>query len=180
MTIQNNIYPELFAVQNEFLNALKHLIRDLKWESESKEYHACRFKYQGSDFVYRKAKITPTKTGQFVTIWKRSKEGTIVPYGEADPIDFLMVYTPAANNSGFFLFPKNCLINYAILASENMSGKLGFRVYPPWDITTSKQAMKTKEWQDQYFFDLSKDDELNKNHFQNILIPFNTWNSMKN
>ena len=41
-------------------------------EVESSEYQACSFKVNNKIVKYRHAKITPTKNGQFVTIWKRN------------------------------------------------------------------------------------------------------------
>jgi len=40
-------------------------------EAESAEYEAHFFKLNNLAVRYRKAKVTPTKTGQFVTFWKR-------------------------------------------------------------------------------------------------------------
>ena len=40
-------------------------------EAESVDYGACRAELDGKRLVLRVAKTTPTKTGQFVTIWKR-------------------------------------------------------------------------------------------------------------
>lgn len=50
-------------------------LKDLKWNSENIEYGACLFTLNGKTIQHRVSKITPTKTGQFVTIWKRNKGG---------------------------------------------------------------------------------------------------------
>ena len=57
---------------------------NLKWNLESAEYGACSFKLNGKTIQFRVSKITPTKTGQFVTIWKRNKEGITEPFDNAD------------------------------------------------------------------------------------------------
>jgi hypothetical protein len=44
-------------------------------ETESSEYGACHFKLNGNEIQFRVSKITPAKTGQFVTIWKRDEHG---------------------------------------------------------------------------------------------------------
>jgi hypothetical protein len=59
-------------------------------EAESAEYGACSFQLNRLAVRFRTAKITPTKTGQFVTLWKRTEAGPIAPYEEADEIDFVL------------------------------------------------------------------------------------------
>ena len=49
-------------------------------------------------------------------------------------------------------------LNY--LRTNTTNGKMAMRVYPSWDSLTSKQAMKTQEWQLPYFIDMSHVDEL--------------------
>jgi hypothetical protein len=44
-------------------------------ERESLEYAACSFKLNSMSVKFRVAKITPTKIGQFVTLWKRVSKG---------------------------------------------------------------------------------------------------------
>ena len=43
---------------------------ELTIEDESQEYGACTFRLNDLKIKFRISKITPTKTGQFVTIWK--------------------------------------------------------------------------------------------------------------
>lgn len=50
-------------------------------EAEGSEYEACRLGLNGYNIVFRVAKTTPTKIGQFVTVWKRLHTGApIMPY----------------------------------------------------------------------------------------------------
>ncbi|MCP5369402.1 MAG: MepB family protein [Rickettsiaceae bacterium] len=46
---------------------------------------------KGKKGLFRIAKKTPTKSGYFVTIWKRGADSIIAPYEEADAIDFVVV-----------------------------------------------------------------------------------------
>jgi hypothetical protein len=59
-------------------------------ESESAEYGACTFVLNGLSICFRIAKITPKKTGQFVTLWKRMGKSSIQPFDLSDSIDFLL------------------------------------------------------------------------------------------
>lgn len=125
---------------------------NFKKEAESQEYKACTFTLNGKHIVCREAKITPKKTGQFVTFWKRNIQGTIEPFSENDSFDFFVVHLQMENQSGQFVFPKAVLHKKGILSTKRKKGKLAFRVYPIWDNPTSKQATKTQRWQLNYFY----------------------------
>jgi hypothetical protein len=49
-------------------------LSNIEIEKESSEYCAYRFEINTKKILFRQAKITPTKTGQFVTLWKRNIE----------------------------------------------------------------------------------------------------------
>ncbi|CDG98435.1 conserved hypothetical protein [Xenorhabdus bovienii str. puntauvense] len=54
-------------------------------EKESHEYSAMRFGINGKAIVFRQAKTTPNKMGQFVTLWKRSTpDSEIMPFEQRD------------------------------------------------------------------------------------------------
>ncbi|WET01439.1 MepB family protein [Flavobacterium sp. YJ01] len=125
----------------------------LQKEDESDEYSAFRFSLNNKKICYREAKITPTKTGQFVTLWKRNKKGIIEPFDFSDNIDFVIVSVRKEENWGQFIFPKKILLEKGIFSTEKKEGIRATRVYPPWDETTSKQAQKTQKWQLDHFFD---------------------------
>lgn len=125
-------------------------------EAESAEYGAYDFEINGLSAKYRVAKITPTKIGQFVTLWKRVGEGPIQPFDHSDPIDFFVVSTRSGNDFGQFVFPKSVLLEKGILSDCNREGKRAIRVYPPWDHATNKQAIKTQKWQLDYFLDIAE------------------------
>lgn len=130
-------------------------------EAESLEYGACTFKLNGLNVRFRIAKITPTKTGQFVTLWKRLNDGPIQPFDATDPIDLFIVSTRKDNRLGHFVFPMSTLIEKRIVTFNGKEGKRGIRVYPPWDATMSKQAQKTQNWQLAYFIEFEKQELLN-------------------
>ena len=124
-------------------------------EAESAEYGACSFKLNGLALRFRTAKITPTKTGQFVTLWKRKGTGPIEPYQSSDEIDLFLVTTRKGERFGHFVFPKSALIKHGILSNNGKEGKRAIRVYPPWDETTNQQAQKTQQWQLEFFMEIS-------------------------
>lgn len=135
-------------------------ISDFKTESESREYHACHFKLNNTNILSRSAKTTPKKVGQFVTFWKRNKNGIIEPFSEKDQIDFYTVNVQSENKLGQFVFPKSVLIKKGIITTDKKEGKRGFRVYPKWDIAKNKQAELTQKWQLNYFYEINSSTNL--------------------
>lgn len=131
-------------------------VKDFNLHKESAEYGACSFLLNGKSVQYRCAKITPKKTGQFVTVWKRNNHGITAPFDVADELDFMFITAKSENLFGQFIFPKEILIEKGIITKGNKEGKRGMRVYPPWDIPTNKQAIKTQGWQLNYFFSVER------------------------
>jgi hypothetical protein len=126
-------------------------------EAESSEYGAYTFEVNTLSVKFRTAKITPTKIGQFVTLWKRIDKGPIQPFDFTDSIDLFIISTRKDNRLGQFVFPKSILCEQGIISTNNKEGKRAIRVYPPWDETLSKQAQKTQKWQLDYFLEIPSD-----------------------
>lgn len=153
-----------YAIQNE-LNRINELVyrkcglglTNLKISTESVEYGACSFMLNGNKIQQRFSKITPTKSGQFVTTWQRNEHGITVPFDVADNIDFLVITSRSGEDFGQFIFSKKVLADKGIISRNGKEGKRGIRVYPPWDITTNKQAKKTQHWQTNYFLTIKND-----------------------
>lgn len=129
-------------------------------ELESTEYGACIFKLNDFSIRFRVAKTTPTKIGQFVTLWKRIGNSAIQPFDASDPIDFFIVSTRKNGHFGQFVFPKSVLSELGVLSINGKDGKRGIRVYPSWDKTLNRQAQNTQKWQEKYFIDLSDDNKI--------------------
>lgn len=130
-------------------------------EKESKEYQAHTFSLDKNIVCYRLAKITPTKTGLFVTLWKRNPDGPITPFHIEDKIDFFIISCLKENHFGQFIFPKAVLYDKGILSDEFKEGKRAIRLYPPWDKDLNKQAQKTQQWQLEYFIEIPEDKPIN-------------------
>ncbi len=129
-------------------------LQDLSISSESKDYQACSFYLNDQHVICRTAKITPKKVGQFVTIWKRMNGGPIQPFDYSDSFNLLVINVQTNEHFGQFVFPKEILLKKGIIRSKSKVGKLGFRVYPPWDKTTNASATKSQRWQENYFLNL--------------------------
>ena len=121
---------------------------------ESTEYAAYSFELNNKKIQHRLSKITPTKIGQFVTIWKRNTIGITEPYDILDGIDFIIITCRKDNLLGQFIFPTSALANKGIISTEIKDGKRGIRIYPPWNIPTSKQTIATQKWQSNFFISI--------------------------
>ncbi len=144
-------------------------LSDYGEELESKDYAAARFKLNNLSIVFREAKTTPTKTGQFVTLWKRSTDGPIQPFGLTDKIDYYIIGVRNDHNYGHFILSQRILIEQKILKTDQSKGKLAIRVYAPWDATNSKHAANTKKWQLNCFVEFSPNKYFDYNKIKNLL-----------
>ncbi len=163
------MHPNLKIIKEQLYDTCGFEFTNLSINSESLEYGACSFKLSGNKIQHRVSKITPTKTGQFVTIWKRNKNGITEPFDSKDNFDFVIITSVCNENIGQFIFPKSILVEKGIITNNNNEGKRGIRVYPSWDKTTSKQAEKTQKWQINYFLNISRNQESKCTLFKSLL-----------
>jgi hypothetical protein len=139
-------------------------------DTECKKYNGCSFVINNKIIIFRSAKITPKKRGQFVTFWKRPLiNGPIIPFDVEDLVDYFVVIVKFKEQLGQFTFPRYVLLRHGIISQQNRGGKRALRVYAPWDICDNDQAKKTQSWQLKYFHKIIFSDILNnisiKNYF---------------
>ncbi len=170
MTIINSFHSDLKIAKELIYDKCSFDITNPKLNSESAEYGACSFDLNRKTIQHRVSKITPTKIGQFVTIWKRNKDGVTEPYDILDDIDFVIITSKCGDNFGQFIFPKSVLADKGIITKNGKEGKRGIRVYPPWDTATSKQAEKTQSWQTKYFLTIQNDNSTDLEKAKRLLI----------
>ncbi|MFC5220318.1 MepB family protein [Streptomyces coerulescens] len=140
-------------------------------EPESAEYAAHGFTLDGLSVRFRVAKTTPTKVGQFVTVWQRSTEGPIRPFDAEDGVDLFVISSRDSGHFGQFVFPREVLRRRGIVSRDGSGGKRGFRVYPPWVTTTSRQASTSQAWQVQHFLPLGEADPVDAARVQALYHP---------
>ncbi len=124
-------------------------------EADNAEYGAAISAIGRSPGRFRVGKLTPTKVGLFVTVWRRSLGGSTEPLPAEECIDALVVCVREDSRFGAFAFPKAALVKYGVVSVGGTGGKRGFRVYPPWSATTNRQAKKSQQWQCRYFFEMA-------------------------
>lgn len=159
---------ELLLFEVNILKYLNLQISKLKREEECEEYLGFNFTLGTHNFKFRKAKITPKKLGQFVTLWKRNQNGNTEPFHYSDPSDFYIIATDYQDRKGLFIFSKEILRENKILKGIH-EGKRGFRIYPAWDNPVSKQAIKTQIWQAPYFLDYTEDTQVPALKFASLI-----------
>ena len=142
----------LEKIHSEIYSRINFKLTDLTFEEESAEYNACKFYLNNLKIISRDSKITPKKIGQFVTFWKRRKNGEIEPFHLNDIFDHLIINCRKEDLVGQFVFPKAALVQNGIISTKNKDGKRAFRLYPSWDSPKSKQAIQSQNWQLKYFF----------------------------
>ena len=168
--MKSSLNTDLLIAKEQVYDKCGFELTNLKLNRESAEYDACSFELNGKAIVYRSSKITPTKTGQFVTIWKRNKDGITEPYDFSADIDFLIIAARSGENFGQFIFPKSVLAEKGIITQNGKEGKRGIRVYPPWDIATNKQAEKTQSWQIQFFLTIKTDNSTDLDFIKKLFM----------
>lgn len=162
-------HPDLLTAQKVAYEPTGFIIEKIRQEAESQEYAACSFEMNNKNVTFRVAKITHTKVGQFVTLWKRIGDSPIMPYDMADVVDFFIVSVRSGEHFGQFVFPKDVLNEKGFVSKDGIGGKRAMRVYPPWDATESAQAQKTQAWQIKYFFEIQP--TLDTKKMKQLLYP---------
>lgn len=121
---------------------------------ESRDYGAHTFEVNGHRAVFRVARTTPTKIGQFVTLWQRTAQGSgpIRPFDSADGIGLFVVSVRGHAGFGQFVFPQSVLVARGVVSQDFVGGKRAVRVYPPWSEPTSRTAQATQRWQLEHFY----------------------------
>jgi hypothetical protein len=169
MRTEKECYSDLETVKELIYDRCGFKLTNLKLNSESVQYGACSFDLDKKKIEHRVSKITPTKVGQFVTIWKRNETGETEPFDMLDNFDFIAITSKSADNIGQFIFPKSVLVGKGIITQNGKAGKRGIRVYPPWDTVTNKQAINTQSWQTNYFVTIKRDNTTDFDLIRKIL-----------
>lgn len=109
---------QLKKFENILFKICRQKISNIYQDNKSEEYCGYNFTIDKSNIKFRKAKITPKKTGQFVTLWKRNSNNETEPFNENDNFDFYIIVTEDGKKSGFLIFPKHILIEKKILSTK--------------------------------------------------------------
>lgn len=157
----NEFYNVLVYVNKMFYEPNYLTIKDVREEAQNSDYGAGIFQLNSKSIRFRVAKITPKKIGQFVAFWEKDENNKNQAFSYEKATDLLVINTFTKNNKfGQFVFPKEVLGKHNILKTADTKGKMAIRVYPRWEVPTSKQAIETQKWQLEYFVGIDNKNSL--------------------
>ncbi|WGD36793.1 MepB family protein [Lysinibacter sp. HNR] len=116
-------------------------------EPQNSNYQSGVVRLNGELWRIRTARVTPTKPGAFVAVWKRNERGKTQPFDTDDPATGLLVFVEERDRFGVFRFQACQLEIMGITASVSQPGKRGFRLYPSWCRALNTQAAHTQHEQ---------------------------------
>ncbi|PBC82956.1 MULTISPECIES: MepB family protein [unclassified Streptomyces] len=166
-----SLHEELLAAKTTVYDPCGFVCSRPVPEAESAEYAAHEFTLDGSAVRFRVAKTTPTKAGQFVTVWKRSPGGPIQPFDSADAVELFVISSRQDGHFGHFVFPRDVLAERGIVSRSGTGGKRAFRIYPPWVEPASRQARSTQAWQLDHFLPIGADGALDQTRARTLHHP---------
>ncbi|GAK12439.1 MepB family protein [Geomicrobium sp. JCM 19039] len=145
-------YETLSYINRTVYSPIGLNIKNVHEEKQNAKYGAGSFETPFKTVRFRVASKTPKKVGQFVVIWRKDENNKNRSYTYDEAHDLLVVTVfNESSEFGQFIFPKEILVKQNIVSTNVREGKMGFRVYPEWDKPTSRQGIKTQEWQLPYF-----------------------------
>ena len=111
-----DITPASFnLVLRKLFEPAGYVVENVEPEMESTEYGALKFTVNGQRVLYRQAKTTPKKIGQFVTIWKREHPNSeIAPIDLKDGVDWVIIAANEGANFEFSFSAHNFLLKRRI------------------------------------------------------------------
>ena len=123
-------------------------------EEQNSDYESGVARIGEERWRIRTARITPTKSGAFVAVWKRGEDGATRPFSAEESMSGLFVFVEEQERFGVFRFTTAHLISLGYVSSDLHPGKRGFRVYPAWCTELNPQASRTQRAQGVAFSEL--------------------------
>jgi hypothetical protein len=125
-------------------------------EEQNSDYESGVARIGNEQWRIRTARITPTKPGAFVAVWKRGKDGSTGPFTADESMSGLLVFVEEQERFGVFQFTTEHLTSLGYVSSDLHPGKRGFRVYPAWCTDLNSQASRTQRAQGSVFVELPR------------------------
>jgi hypothetical protein len=148
------VHPDLIEVKRSVFDPLGLECSLPRPESANAEYGAFLLCVGDRHVRSRVARVTPTKSGLFVAVWRRAPDRSTQPHDSEEGIEVLAISVREGEHFGLFVFPRDALIVHGIVSVAGVGGKRGFRLYPPWSAVESRQARQTQQWQVEYYIGL--------------------------
>ncbi|WP_029067703.1 MepB family protein [Jonesia quinghaiensis] len=123
-------------------------------EEQRGDYESGVAVFGGERWRVRTGRITASKPGAFVAVWRRGEGGVTEPFPDDDGVDGLLVFVEFAGRFGVFRFTVEHLRELGVVSSHGGGGKRGFRVYPAWCEGLNAQAGRSQRAQAKAFSEL--------------------------
>ncbi|MBC9943841.1 MepB family protein [Leucobacter sp. cx-328] len=148
-----------FLSFERYLTATETTAGAIDPEEQNTDYESGRVEIDGQWWRIRTARITPTKPGAFVAVWRRNAAGETEPFTDTDACVGLLVFVTDTNagtdadRHGVFAFTREHLAQLRITeqtgtaSTPRRQGKRGFRVYPGWCTGLNPQASRMQRAQ---------------------------------
>lgn len=124
-------------------------------EEQNSDYESGVARIRNELWRIRTARITPTKPGAFVAVWKRGEGGSTRPFTADESMSGLLVFVEEQERFGVFQFTKAHLVSLGYVSSDVHPGKRGFRVYPAWCTDLNPQASRRQRAQGPAFAEIT-------------------------
>ena len=160
--VAGGVHRDLIEVKRNLFDPLGLDCTLPRPESDNAEYRAFQFRVGGRRIRSRAARVTPTKSGLFVAVWRRASDGSTRPHESEDGVEVLVITVRDTGNFGQFVFSRDALIEHGIVSVAGVGGKRGFRLYPPWSAVKSIQASRTQQWQSEHYISLDGGGEVSR------------------
>ncbi len=155
-------FKSINLINNMLTGLGKPNITALSEENHNYEYEGISFSIADNTYRSRLAKLTPSKKGYFVVFWKKNDTNKNQAYSYDESPEKIIISVIDNELQGQFIFPKSILLKQEVLRTGNSKGKMAIRVYPSWVNELNQSAIKTQEWQREYFIDLSNEVDNNR------------------
>ncbi|MGG5170641.1 MepB family protein [Pseudarthrobacter sp. J1738] len=126
-------------------------------EEQNSDYESGVASFGNESWRIRTARITPTKPGAFVAVWKRGTDGVTRPFTVDESLSGLLIFVEDQGRFGVFKFTPEHLSSLGYASSERHAGKRGIRLYPSWCADLNPQASRTQRAQAKAFVELLAD-----------------------
>lgn len=139
---------------NQLNNLFSNRYAIVKEEPQNAAYGGGIIQDGHEEIRIRVAKVTPVKIGQFVAMWEKDDQQQNQPFSIDNSPAYLMIIVHHPNQaSGCFIFPRAALEKHQLYSTSNVKGKMGLRVYLPWDQPDNRTVKRTQTWQVPYFYE---------------------------
>jgi hypothetical protein len=166
--VSSSVFHPDIGLVSDAISGAEGGFSSLAVETDNADYGAVLCRFRQLSVRFRVGKVTPTKVGLFVTVWRRSRHGSTEAFPAEESIDVLVISAREGSRFGIFVFPTSALVEHGIASVGGAGGKRGFRLYPPWSAALNPQATRSQSWQCRYFLEIGDGSDVDANRVRHL------------